>query len=564
MTKHFVLPDCQVKPGVPLDHLTWAGRYVSEKRPDVIVCIGDFADMSSLSSYDVGKKSFEGRSYKADIEAAAEGMRMFLDPIRELQAQQRRNKEKIYRPRLILTLGNHECYDLETEILTRSGWKFPKELTLDDYIYTLNRDGIGEWHKPTNIFFKEFKGKMWSYNSRTLSLRVTPNHRVLYTYAGDITKIKETLAKRVPKSCDIPVAASSNSLGVDMTEEQLRFNAVALTDSYHPSNSSVVFYQSEGKHLKIRKIVQDAGVTYTEKVRDRNISEICGKTLKTCKLSYEFYISKPEWCVDNNKRLPDWVFDLSPNQWEIFLETLVFCDGTLPTKAVNSLVFYGKKLLCEDLQRACLVHGYRATITEYRDNQFRVNITKAVTCRVENFLQEEEIETEETVWCLEVKNENFLTRRNNKPIICGNCRILRAINDDRKLEGLISISDLPYQDWEVYDFLEPVVVDGVCYSHYFSSGQLGRPCISARAILTKKHMSCFAGHQQGRDIAYSQRADGKNMTAIISGSFYLHHEEYLNPQTNAHWNGVWMLHDVQDGAFDEMPVSISYLRKKYG
>ena len=106
--KHFLLPDCQVKPGVPLDHLSWAGRYVAEKKPDVIVCIGDFADMESLSSYDVGRKSFEGRSYKADIDVAHKAMQLFLDPIIELQKQQRRNKEKIYKPRLVLTLGNHE------------------------------------------------------------------------------------------------------------------------------------------------------------------------------------------------------------------------------------------------------------------------------------------------------------------------------------------------------------------------------------------------------------------------------------------------------------------------
>jgi len=62
-----VIPDCQVKPGVDLSYLTWIGKYLAEKKPDVIVCIGDFADMESLSLYDVGKKSFEGRTYKADL-----------------------------------------------------------------------------------------------------------------------------------------------------------------------------------------------------------------------------------------------------------------------------------------------------------------------------------------------------------------------------------------------------------------------------------------------------------------------------------------------------------------
>jgi hypothetical protein len=30
------------------------------------------------------------------------------------------------------------------------------------------------------------------------------------------------------------------------------------------------------------------------------------------------------------------------------------------------------------------------------------------------------------------------------------------------------------------------------------------------------------------------------------------------------WRGIWMLHEVDDGAFDEMPVSLNYLRKRYG
>ena len=68
--KHLIIPDTQVKRGVDLSYLEWIGKYIVDKKPDVIVQIGDFADMPSLSSYDVGKKSFEGRRYKDDIEAA--------------------------------------------------------------------------------------------------------------------------------------------------------------------------------------------------------------------------------------------------------------------------------------------------------------------------------------------------------------------------------------------------------------------------------------------------------------------------------------------------------------
>lgn len=145
-------------------------------------------------------------------------------------------------------------------------------------------------------------------------------------------------------------------------------------------------------------------------------------------------------------------------------------------------------------------------------------------------------------------------------------RINRAINNDPKLEGLISISDLRYEEygWEVYPFLTPVVVNGVVFCHYLTSGILGKPVTSARALLSKHHQSCVVGHQQGRDIAYGHRADGKEMTALIAGSCYLHDENYLNYQTNNHWRGIYMLHEVNDGSFDEMAVSLKYLEKTYG
>jgi hypothetical protein len=145
-------------------------------------------------------------------------------------------------------------------------------------------------------------------------------------------------------------------------------------------------------------------------------------------------------------------------------------------------------------------------------------------------------------------------------------RVDRAINLDRKLEGLISLDDLQYKNfgWTVHPFLVPHVLDGVAYAHYFTSGVLGRPVTSAQALLTKKHMSCVMGHVQDRQIAYARRADGQSMTGIFAGTYYLHDEDYLNAQTNNHWRGIWMLHEVDDGSFDEMPVSINYLRRKYG
>ena len=145
-------------------------------------------------------------------------------------------------------------------------------------------------------------------------------------------------------------------------------------------------------------------------------------------------------------------------------------------------------------------------------------------------------------------------------------RIERAIESDRKLEGLISYDDfnLKKYGWEVHDFLVAVKVDGVMYSHYFTSGQMGRPVSSARIMLNKKHMSCVMGHVQDRDIDFQRRADNTKITGIFVGIFYPDEEQYLTPQTNGSWVGIWLLEDVRDGEFHEVPVPIEVLKDKYG
>lgn len=145
-------------------------------------------------------------------------------------------------------------------------------------------------------------------------------------------------------------------------------------------------------------------------------------------------------------------------------------------------------------------------------------------------------------------------------------RINRAINNDRKLEGLISIDDLQYKNfgWEVHPFLDIVMVEGVAFSHYFVTGTAGRPSSTANAQLNKQHCSCVSGHQQGLQIATGKRADGALLTSVIAGSFYLHDEEYMGKQGNVHWRGALMLHNVRDGQFDLNPLPMIYLQKKYG
>jgi len=145
-------------------------------------------------------------------------------------------------------------------------------------------------------------------------------------------------------------------------------------------------------------------------------------------------------------------------------------------------------------------------------------------------------------------------------------RISRACDLQAEFDGVISLDDLGYEDagWNTIPFLKPIIIDGVAYAHYFVSGVMGRPITTANALLTKKHMSCVAGHQQGRQIATATTGDGRIITGIIAGSCYEHEESYLGPQSNQHWRGMIFLNDVKNGTFDEMPLSLRYLRDRYG
>lgn len=106
--KHLIIPDPHAHPEYDNYRFLALGRFIMEERPDVIICLGDMADMPSLSSYDKGKKNFEGRRYMKDIAAVDEANRMLFEPLRRHNKMRRRNRKKVYNPTKIMTLGNHE------------------------------------------------------------------------------------------------------------------------------------------------------------------------------------------------------------------------------------------------------------------------------------------------------------------------------------------------------------------------------------------------------------------------------------------------------------------------
>lgn len=106
--KHLVVPDVQTRPGQDLTFLNWIGQYILDQKPDTLICLGDFYDMHSLSSYDKGTRGGEGARVIEDIEFGKRAMHTMLSPLLRHQNNQIRNKKKVYRPRMVFTLGNHE------------------------------------------------------------------------------------------------------------------------------------------------------------------------------------------------------------------------------------------------------------------------------------------------------------------------------------------------------------------------------------------------------------------------------------------------------------------------
>ena len=102
-----VIPDAQVKKGVPTDHIKAAGNYIVRHKPDHIVIGGDWYDCPSLSRFNTNLES-EGLRLKADIDAGDDAMLDLLGPLIQYNIKRRANKKKTYKPKLTYIVGNHD------------------------------------------------------------------------------------------------------------------------------------------------------------------------------------------------------------------------------------------------------------------------------------------------------------------------------------------------------------------------------------------------------------------------------------------------------------------------
>lgn len=107
--KHLYLPDCQVRPGVPLDHIDWMAQAIVDYMPDVVVCGGDWFDFPSLSMHEQpGSAPLENQRYKDDLDAGNEAFARLCKPMEAEIAWRKSSHKKRWEPRKVVTIGNHE------------------------------------------------------------------------------------------------------------------------------------------------------------------------------------------------------------------------------------------------------------------------------------------------------------------------------------------------------------------------------------------------------------------------------------------------------------------------
>ena len=143
---HIVIPDTQVKPGVPTDHLTWIGRLIREVKPTLVVHLGDHWDFPSLSRHDApGSLAKEGARVEDDIAAGNQALQRLQDALGKWKGRKvilRGNHEHRLQaainddPRLAGALGYHLLND------TRLGWEVieyfngaPGQVMIDGVVY---------------------------------------------------------------------------------------------------------------------------------------------------------------------------------------------------------------------------------------------------------------------------------------------------------------------------------------------------------------------------------------------------------------------------------------------
>ena len=145
-------------------------------------------------------------------------------------------------------------------------------------------------------------------------------------------------------------------------------------------------------------------------------------------------------------------------------------------------------------------------------------------------------------------------------------RILKAINNDPKMDGMFSLDNLKLQErgWQVYPLTVPVDVYGVAFAHYFTSGIMGKAISGinhARSLVAKTYKNTVVGHSHNRQFWEDTDIYGDKLTGIVAGCYFDHKLCYTSEE-DRNWPGLLWLR-VEDKQIDPEFISMDRIKRDY-
>lgn len=369
------------------------------------------------------------------------------------------------------------CYDKETFVLTKAGWKRFNCITYDDEIMTLGENDRIEYHHPTDIISYKYTGKMYKLVNRGVDLLVTPNHNLYVSKGSYFNHSKDNLKKlydfelvtpekyyrkdkRFKKGGAIWDAEVQKTFIIDDIKESRLFSKKetrirtytfeGVSCDMNAFLKFLGFYMAEGCSDVKKNCISLAYNAFDEEELVCDILNDCGlkfkdRTIGSSGLKRINQKVLAKWLFENcghcawNKKVPEFVKNLSPNQIKIFLEYLFFGDGH-KTQTSNILTTTSRQL-ADDVEELLIKCGdsfreyksrIRYSVSKYKSiaskhevyeinwlklNDAEIDMSKAKKCK--SFI-EEYTDYDDYVYCLTVPNHIMYVRRNGKGCWCGN------------------------------------------------------------------------------------------------------------------------------------------------
>lgn len=147
-------------------------------------------------------------------------------------------------------------------------------------------------------------------------------------------------------------------------------------------------------------------------------------------------------------------------------------------------------------------------------------------------------------------------------------RAERFVQDNPKFAGHVRNEDIGYTHfpWEVFPFLEAAHIDGISYSHYFTSGVMNRPVGGihpAWTVIKKRNQSSTFGHSHVMDFKVD-KTPGRSLMGLAVGNYVDYRAGYAGPANDMWSSGIAICRGVEDGLYDLEWINMKRIQDAYG